>query len=265
MSAFTEANRKAFNDLSAEYNSKPWQHKLSQQISDALKERKTWLGAQWTNVAPQGTDVRLLDYACGTGAITQALGPYVSTIRGIDVSENMVENYNSTARTSGLSEEQAHAVVGDLLGEEVPEPLSGPEWTGFDVAVIGLGFHHFEDPVRATKRLAERLKPGKGVLVIVDFLPFDHDGQKHGDMGAMQHTIKHNGFNSEQMREMFEQSGLEDFGFDVLDEPAVMWIKDEERRRKVFVAKGRRSGSAWSKITTWFSGVQDGIGEQLKV
>lgn len=63
----------------------------------------------------------------------------MSTIRGIDVSENMARLYNEAARSSGLSEEQANAVVGDLLGDQVPSELAGQEFYGFDVAVIGLG------------------------------------------------------------------------------------------------------------------------------
>lgn len=63
----------------------------------------------------------------------------MSTIRGIDISDNMVKLYNEAARSSGLSVEQANAVVGDLLGAEVPAELSGSEWYGFDVAAIGLG------------------------------------------------------------------------------------------------------------------------------
>ena len=145
------------SDLASTYNSKAYQVKISQQVSDALQTRKTWLGAQWTTPEEQQQqsprEVRLLDYACGTGAVTKALGSYVTTIRGIDISENMVKHYNEAARSSGLAPEQAHAVVGDLLGATVPSELSGPDFYDFDVAAIGLGFHHFENPPLAVKRL----------------------------------------------------------------------------------------------------------------
>jgi GH25 family lysozyme M1 (1,4-beta-N-acetylmuramidase) len=35
----------------------------------------------------------------------QTLAPYVTTIRGIDVSDGMVEKYNEAARKQGLSEQ----------------------------------------------------------------------------------------------------------------------------------------------------------------
>lgn len=260
--------------MSATYNTKPWQLKLANQVSDALRAHKDWLGARFTTATADdhsqqqqnGEPVRLLDYACGTGAITQALGSAVTQIRGIDISENMVAAYNSAARDSGLTEAQAHAIVGDLCAAAEPAvEISGAEFRDFDIAVIGLGFHHFEDPARALQRLGERLKPALGVLVVVDFLPFgdgpgdvrpegDHGhghGHDHGhghghapEFPDMQHTIKHNGFNAEQMRALYEAAGFEDFGFVTLPEPAVMELKHGTVQRTLFIAKARKAATA---------------------
>ena len=67
-----------------------------------------------------------------------------------------------------------HAYQGNLCVPEDPSPaeFASPEFFNFDVAAVGLGFHHFDDPALAARRLAERLKTG-GVLVILDFLPHD--------------------------------------------------------------------------------------------
>lgn len=208
---------------------------------------------QWANEG-DGRDVRLMDYACGTGAITTALGPYVTTIRGVDVSENMVEQYNRATESSGLRPEQANAVVGDLIGESVPDHLTGSEYQDFDIAVIGLGFHHFEHPQRAVKRLAERLKPGTGVLVIIDCLPFSYEHKldeeyrkqhpEDHDFPDMSSTIKHDGFTRDDMSKLFSDSGLEGFGWSTVDEPAVMELKSGTRSRTIFIAKGRRAPAA---------------------
>ncbi|KAK5133143.1 hypothetical protein LTR08_008167 [Meristemomyces frigidus] len=263
MSTFSEANRKAFNELSETYNTKPWQQKLSSQVSEALQKREDWIGVQWATPG-DGRDVRLLDYACGTGSITKALGPYVTTIQGIDISENMVEQYNKAALSSGMKPENANAVVGDLFAEKVPEHLAGERFQGFDIAVIGLGFHHFEDPTLSVKRLVERLKP-EGVLVIVDFLPFDHDHQQATDADAhgMAHTIKHNGFEAGEMEKLFTKAGLEDFGWSVLAEPATLEFERGTVDRTLFVARGRRPATTWNKMMTWASGMQDQLGGQL--
>lgn len=253
------------SDLSASYNSKPWQHKLASQVSDALQERKGWIGVQWAKPDDK-RDIRLLDYACGTGAITKALGPYVNTIRGIDISENMVEVYNKAAQSSGLKPEQANAAVGDLIAEKVSDHLTGPEYENFDIAVIGLGFHHFEDPALSVKRLTERLKVETGVLLIVDFLPFEaKSGAQHPeiDMPDMQSTIKHNGFEREDMKKLYDDAGLEDFGWSVLEEPAVMEMKERTVHRTIFIARGRRPPTAWGKFRNWLGGLQESMGGQL--
>ena len=255
------------SDLASTYNSKPWQVKISKQVGDALHERKDWLGARWISPRDaEGRNVKLLDYACGTGAVTQALGSYVHTIRGIDISENMVSHFNEAARSSGLSELQANAVVGDLLGATVPSHLNTPDYYDFDIAAIGLGFHHFEDPALAARRLTERLKPATGVLVIVDFLPFEpSDLAKDPKYSDMQHTIKHNGFTSAGLKRLFEQAGLEDFDFVTLPEQAVMELKDGTKKRTLFIAKGRRAPTAMGKFWNWVGGVQDAVSGQMEM
>lgn len=67
-----------------------------------------------------------------------------------------------------------HAYQGNLCVPDDPSPaaFASPEFSSFDVAAVGLGFHHFDDPSLAARRLAERLKTG-GVLVILDF--FSHE------------------------------------------------------------------------------------------
>ncbi|KAK4550883.1 hypothetical protein LTR36_000463 [Oleoguttula mirabilis] len=270
MSAFSEANRKAFNDLSEAYNSKPWQRKLSSQVSDALQERKDWIGVQWAT-EDNKREVKLLDYACGTGAITKALGPYVTSMQGIDISEKMVEEYNKAALSSGLQPEQASAVVGDLFAEKVPDSLEGPRFQNFDVAVVGLGFHHFEDPALAVKRLVERLKP-TGVLLLVDFVPFGEERKREEELRAqnpdadfpdMSRTIKHNGFERADMEKLFTNGGLEDFSWAVLDEQAVMELPKGTVHRTLFIARGRRPATVWGKLTTWFGGMQDQASGQV--
>lgn len=219
------------------------------------------MGARWTGTDDTGRDVRLLDYACGTGSITNALASYVNTIRGIDISENMVEKYNEAARQSGMTSDHCNAIVGDLFAETVADHLTTPDLYQFDLAIIGLGFHHFENPTLAVKRLTERLKPGEGVLVIVDFLPFSKDDQ----MGGAHHTIKTHGFSKSDMEKIFKDAGLEDFNFDVLSEPAVMEFDSGTKKRDIFIAKGKREKGVWGKLSGWVTGLQEASGAQFSV
>ncbi|KXH69450.1 methyltransferase domain-containing protein [Colletotrichum salicis] len=103
-----------------------------------------------------------------------------------------------------------HAYQGNLTDPSDPSPVSlasdggndGGRFRDFDVAGVGLGFHHFEDPELSARRLVERLRPG-GVFIILDFLP--HEKMDHALPAA--HTVMHHGFSEERMRSIFEQAG----------------------------------------------------------
>ena len=147
---------------------------MSSKITAFLQapEQLAFIGAKWLplNDGP----VRLLDYACGTGMVSRAFGPFVSHIEALDLSPNMVTRYKELASPSEIASVRgAHARVGNLLTEAEPDSaLDGQDLHGFDVAAIALGVHHFADPALAIERLAGRLKQG-GVIVIVDFAEED--------------------------------------------------------------------------------------------
>ncbi|ORY12293.1 S-adenosyl-L-methionine-dependent methyltransferase [Clohesyomyces aquaticus] len=169
--SLSEANQKYFDAISDSYDSKPWFAKVNQQVTDFLRSRLDWVGIPLAS--PESTDqtVRLLDYACGPGLMSKVYGPYVTVTRGIDVSSKMVSTYNDRARAAGFPEEKIVAVQGDIFVKDGPTSpeLAKPEFYNFDLAIVGFGFHHFEDVVHASRCLKERLRPG-GVLLISDFL-----------------------------------------------------------------------------------------------
>jgi SAM-dependent methyltransferase len=178
----------------------------------------------------------------------QALAPYVTQCVGIDLSEGMVNEYNTSAQNQGIAASEMHAVLGNLLDVTSPNPpsLSGPEFHDFDIAAVGLGFHHFDDPALAAKRLAERLKKG-GVLMIVDFMPHEHfhghDGQGHGHDHSAKKTVMHMGFSEEEVKRVFEGAGVGGvFEFVVLGKGVV--FEDREKgakmERSVFMARGSK-------------------------
>ncbi|KAJ4989265.1 methyltransferase domain-containing protein [Stagonosporopsis vannaccii] len=174
-----ELNRKYFDAISDTYDSKPWFATVNTQVADELRAQLDWIGIPFANTMPASSnpsasgspEVRLLDYACGTGLMTRTFGPYVTRTLGIDISPNMVLTYKSRAASAGLAPSTVDATVGDLFDKSNPRPaeFEGKEWWGFDLATVGFGFHHFEDVVHAARQLKERLRPG-GALVINDFL-----------------------------------------------------------------------------------------------
>ncbi|KAK1671943.1 S-adenosyl-L-methionine-dependent methyltransferase [Colletotrichum godetiae] len=223
------ANKAYFNKLAAEYDAK--YEKTILQLEKEIRKRKDFIGADWVvddddddddedednesetaaqAAAASGRSVRLLDYACGTGLISRALAQFTTHCVGIDISENMVAAYNARAENQGLTTDEMHAYQGNLTDPSDPSPAAfasdggndGGRFRDFDVAGVGLGFHHFEDPDLSARRLVERLRPG-GVFIILDFLP--HEKMDHALPAA--HTVMHHGFSEERMRSIFEQAG----------------------------------------------------------
>ena len=186
----------------------------------------------------------------------------------------MVAAYNTTASNQGLEEDAVHAWVGDLIDPEVdrPKEFEGREFWEFDVAVVGLGFHHFGDVGLAARRLGERLKKG-GVLVILDFLPHEGmhgHGHSHGHGGhghshghghghsheekkedvaegkkeetKVAETVMHMGFSKEEVQKLFEQAGVGlDFGYKVLGKGVVIGPEEKRMKREVFIARGTKA------------------------
>ncbi|KAF4774461.1 methyltransferase domain-containing protein [Colletotrichum scovillei] len=213
------ANKAYFDKLAAEYDTK--YEKTILQLEREIRKRKHFIGADWViddddddsesenaaqSTAANGRSVRLLDYACGTGLISRALAQFTTHCVGIDISENMVAAYNARAENQGLTTDEMHAYQGNLTDPSDPSPAAFASDDGrfrdFDVAGVGLGFHHFEDPELSARRLVERLRPG-GVFIILDFLP--HEKMDHALPAA--HTVMHHGFSEERMRSIFEQAG----------------------------------------------------------
>ena len=156
----------------------------------------------------------------------------------MDISENMIAAYNARFGSDGSGDGDdkkltARAVRGNLLVEDentMPASLDEVEMQDFDLAIIGLGFHHFSNLELCVERLKQRLRVG-GVFVIVDLV--SHSG--HGGPEGVKHIVAHNGFSEEQVRELFGKCGLMDFGFMAMSEEVLMHGTTPMR---VFVARG---------------------------
>ncbi|KAK3080313.1 hypothetical protein LTS18_002508 [Coniosporium uncinatum] len=240
MTDLAKANKEYFDKLASEANlPREWQE-VSDMISRELRKRLDWIGVNWASPSSPDSDheVRFLDYACGSGSMTRAFAPYITTAIGIDISPNMIKLFSQLAEASGLPSSHITAVVGDLLSTPPTENVCTREFHDFDLAAIGLGFHHFGDQAAALQRLAERLRPG-GVVLIVD-LRGDHP--MHGKGHPAMKTIHRGGFEEEEVKRLFEGVGLVEFGFQTLPEKMRMKKGDSTFEREVFVAKGRKPG-----------------------
>ncbi|KPM35665.1 hypothetical protein AK830_g10896 [Neonectria ditissima] len=198
-------NQAHFNEIAGKYD---------QQFAAAIAQLETQIQAKLDFIGvKQGS--RFLDYACGTGMLSRVLARNVTESIGIDVTENMVKAYNAQAQNEDTASSRS-AFLGNLAdpSDAAPSAFSDAKFFDFDIAGVGLGWHHFDDCGLAAKRLADRLKPG-GVLFIVDFSSHEMD-MEH----ASHHGITHHGFSQAQIKTMFEEAGVgRDFAFEELAKP----------------------------------------------
>lgn len=273
MSENTARNKEFWSERSASYDS--GFEKTLAMFTAALVEKRRFISPDLEAAGP-GKPVRLLDYACGPGTVSRALYPYVTQCRGIDLAPGMVEKYKDWAKHEGLTPEQMDAVEGDLHDPaSTATALAAPDLWGFDVAAVGFGAHHFDDPTAVATRLVERLRPG-GALFIADLLPYEPpagwlgDGkgegahhhhhhshghqqqqqqQKHGDgnedldYSRAIKTVARNGFSEDDVRRMFEAAGAaQDFKFEIV--PSIEMPLRDKVVRTVFFARGTKSAAA---------------------
>ncbi|KAL5600518.1 hypothetical protein FOVSG1_008330 [Fusarium oxysporum f. sp. vasinfectum] len=209
--ALGEKNKEHFDQVAAEVFKHPWIQQLCNQISDELRQNLDWIGI------PEKPDAfKMLDYACGNGVASRALAPYVSIVRGIDISSKMVEQYNMLAEASGFSSDKMRAVHGDIMNPEAsPSPeLDTPDFNDFDLIVMCMALHHVQDYAAMIQKLSEKLRPG-GVLLVIDLVSSSESGCPEATMAKelSNHTMSKMGFTETEVKTVFEKAGLEDWSW----------------------------------------------------
>lgn len=111
--------------------------------------------------APRPTDV-CVDLGAGTGFVTLAFAPMVSSVLAVDISGAMAESLASRAADAGLG--NVATEVADLADFQLPDRSA-------DLIVTSYALHHLLDPDKqALVRKASRwLRPG-GRIVIADMM-----------------------------------------------------------------------------------------------
>lgn len=174
----------------------------------------------------------------------QSLAPFVTQIVGIDVSDNMVAEFNQNAHSLGIADKMV-GYAADLLAEDAPAQEIDSACTNLDMVTVSMALHHFEHPSSALTRLAERLKKG-GVCYIIDLVAHTdshgHGHEQHGhEFAEASHTVKTHGFSRDDMQKLFEQAGLTDFEYEILPEPLKFSTETRSFSKTVFVARAQRA------------------------
>jgi ArsR family transcriptional regulator len=115
-------------------------------------------------------DLAVGDLGCGTGAVADALAPFVRRVVAVDHSREMLD----VARRRLDGRGNVDLREGDLEAL----PVADGE---LDAALLVLTLHHMPDPAAVFAEAARALRPG-GRLVVIDMAPHDREGYR-AEMG----------------------------------------------------------------------------------
>lgn len=142
-------------------------------------------------------DKVLLDFACGTGTVTERFKPYVGKIIGIDINEAMLKMFSQRLP-------EAEVACLDILSEDVSHLTNS-----VDIIICTISYHHLDNYEAITAKLSEFLRPG-GHLFILDFYNDDLETPRQRDAkDAESEAVRHmGGLRKESLTRTFEAAGL---------------------------------------------------------
>ncbi|KAI5961594.1 uncharacterized protein KGF55_003911 [Candida pseudojiufengensis] len=124
--------------------------------------------------------MKLLDFACGTGMVTELFIPYLkqpgqkSEIVGIDIGPVFLKYFNERAKKYSDENLEMKSYEYDILNPKLEKKVSKFE-NQFDVIICTISYHHIHNYEIVTQKLASFLKKG-GWLFIIDF--YNEDVEK---------------------------------------------------------------------------------------
>ena len=140
---------------------------------------------------------RILDVACGGGALSLKIAGKGCGVYGVDISEDAI---NSAKR---LAEREKIACEFEIGSAEV---LPYPDGY-FDKVICSSSLEHFKDDIKALKEMHRVLKPNGGVVLTTDSFNYpisEELKEKHREIAYVV-----NYYTAEKLKERFEIAGFE--------------------------------------------------------
>lgn len=135
-------------------------------------------------------DSKIVDFACGTGAIAQRLAPFVpqGEYVGIDISEDMLKRFGETA--ASLKPEWPNFKMSSICSDILAPGFDDSTLVGSaDVVFSSMAFHHLHDYNKIAQKLKTFLKPG-GHFVVIDMYSDPSKGH-HSLLSSHHHAHSH--------------------------------------------------------------------------
>ncbi len=166
-------------------------------------------------------DIDVLDFGCGTGLVSLALGPLVRSVTGVDTSSGMLDVFRTKVREQGLE-----GVSAVLLPADAPFAVPG----SYDLVVSSMALHHVKELAPLFAAFREHLRPG-GRVALADL--DTEDGTFHEDPAGVVHL----GFERDGIAALLRAAGF----VDVAVETATVTRKGD-RDYPIFLATARKAG-----------------------
>lgn len=170
-----------FDDKARTWDSDPIKRERALAVAAAIRQR-----------VPLARDWRALEYGCGTGLLSFALGTDLGRITPADSSPGMLAVLAEKITAAGLTHLRPLAL--DLLTDPLPAER-------YDLIYTLMTLHHVADVDRLLRAFHDLLRPG-GWLAIADL--DQEDGSFHGPG-----FTGHNGFDRATLRAQLIDAGFE--------------------------------------------------------
>ena len=172
-----------FDKVAAEWDSNPGRVELAKAVGAAIRK-----------AVPLRSDMKVMDFGAGTGLLTLALLPYISSLMAVDASTEMLRVLDQKLTTLQIGN------VRTLLCDFTETPLPVAE---FDLIVSSMVLHHISDVQQMFRRLQPCLRLG-GRIAMADL--DSEDGTFHPDPTG----VFHHGLDRSKVCEWLENAGFVD-------------------------------------------------------
>jgi ubiquinone/menaquinone biosynthesis C-methylase UbiE len=170
----------SFDDRAKDWDADPTKVDRAYAIADAIARNVTLR-----------SDMRVLEYGCGTGLLGFRLRPSIGDLTLADVSDGMLDVVRE--KLAVKPDVHVHPLKLDLVSDPVPDQR-------FDLVCTAMTLHHIADTDTVLRRFASILEPS-GHLCIADL--DTEDGTFHGPGEDV-----HHGFDRQSLGQKTAHAGL---------------------------------------------------------
>jgi 2-polyprenyl-3-methyl-5-hydroxy-6-metoxy-1,4-benzoquinol methylase len=160
------------------------------------------------------------------------------------VSDKMVEMYNETASSLGISSDRMHATRGDLLApsDEILNILKESGYSNLNVVVMSMALHHVADPQLMLAKLVNRLTEG-GRILIIDWAHMEDDVEtswpsaealQKAEIKDVKHILNNATFSEGNVVELLKGAGCKEAEFALCPEISKLPVEFGSEKRLFF-------------------------------